>query len=429
MSTVAHEKKPGWVGWVVASILALVSLAIVIIMVIVMALASLMSAYDEDQRQQNAALGCNPAGTSFDGVTTANQTAPQDVRKEQVKFAKAIDKTVQDLGLPGKASEITIIAAYGESTLQNLDYGDQIHGVTNPDGSPATSFGLFQQQTSQGWGTKEEVMNPAHATKSFLLGPKHDGSSGLLTVPGWQTREITHVINKVQGNSDAGYYAASYAPAREIMKEAGIDLSRGEDAAKMKEAGVTNKGGNDKGDSKGKVTTVSDDCTAIATSWDGDLGDGEWTNPCPGCVKTSPYGKREINGVDASNGGVHYGLDLATPGAGSGNGVKIVTPVEMKVSEIYDTDGCVFAVATSAPKFGFGFCHLNQIDVKQGQTLKRGDIIGIEGNKAGSVGAPVMTHLHLELYKPGADMSKWYEHHDNLDPEPVLKKKGAWPKS
>ena len=433
MSTATDEKdtgqkKSGLTGWIVAAVLTLVSLVVVIIMVVVMALASLMSAYDEDQRQQNAATGCNPAGTTSDGVTTANLTAPQDVKKEQIKFAKEIDKTAQELGLPGKASEIAIITAYGESTLQNLDYGDQVHGVTNPDGSLATSYGLFQQQTSQGWGTKEEVTNPAHATKSFLLGPEHDGSRGLLTVPGWQTREITQVIHEVQGNADAGHYASSYAPARAIMKEAGIDTSRSEDTEKMQKAGVTSKGGKDKskGGDEVKAGTVNDDCTTTATSWDGDLGDGEWTNPCPGCVKASPYGKRSINGVDASNGGLHYGVDLATPGAGTGNGTKIITPVDMKVSEIYDTDGCVFAVATSGPKFGFGFCHMNQIDVKPGQDLKRGDVIGVEGNKAGSVGGQVITHLHLELYEPGANMSKWYEHHDNLDPEPVLKKKGAW---
>src|SRR5699024_12878602 len=44
----------------------------------------------------------------------------------------------------------------------------------------------------------------------------------------------------------------------------------------------------------------------------------------------------------------------------------------------------------------FGFCHMNQIDVKQGQDLKRGDVIGVEGNKAGSVGGQVMTHLRLD---------------------------------
>ncbi|WP_226340011.1 M23 family metallopeptidase, partial [Streptococcus pneumoniae] len=72
----------------------------------------------------------------------------------------------------------------------------------------------------------------------------------------------------------------------------------------------------------------------------------------------------------------------------------------MKVTELYEPDGCVFAVANTEPKFGFGFCHLNKIDVHAGQTLKRGDIIGTEGNKGDSVGSLFITHLHFEIYKP-----------------------------
>jgi murein DD-endopeptidase MepM/ murein hydrolase activator NlpD len=38
------------------------------------------------------------------------------------------------------------------------------------------------------------------------------------------------------------------------------------------------------------------------------------------------------------------------------------------------------------------------------------------------------THLHFEIYKPNApDLVFPYQGH-NLDPEPILKQKGAWPK-
>ena len=53
-------------------------------------------------------------------------------------------------------------------------------------------------------------------------------------------------------------------------------------------------------------------------------------------------------------------------------------------------------------------------------------MIGTEGNRAG-LGA-VATHLHLEIYQPGApDVVFPYEGF-NIDPEPILRQKGAWPK-
>lgn len=444
MSTAADEEKTGgkkstlpvWVG---AGVAAAVALIIVIVLVLVMALTSLMSAYDDDQRQKTAAMGCDPAGTTSDGVTNANQAAPQDMRKEQIKIAKEIDQTTQELGLSGKASEISIITAYGESTLQNLDYGDQRNGVTNPDGSPATSYGAFQQQTSQGWGTKEEVMNVAHATKSFLLGPKHDGSSGLLTVPGWDTGEISNVIHTVQGNSDAGYYVNSYAPARDIMKEAGIDTSRAADPEKMKKAGVNTKDGADKGKGDKGSSTVNDDCSTSAKDWNGDLGKGEWTVPLPNSHKTSAgsFGPRNIPGYPAwAN--LHDGVDLATSDSLYGLGGPVVAPTDLEVIGLYEPDGCVQTRVTSkdSPKFGMAFCHLGKIDVKTGDKLERGKIIGTEGNKGESLGNPLgghgfISHLHLKLYKPDIPVEKMADvgNKDVIDPEPVFKQKGAWPET
>lgn len=173
--------------------------------------------------KSNPALAaCAPTGTTGGAPVAAGQD-----RAEQVKNAKLIDAAAQKAGFSGKASRIAIITAYGESTLFNLDYGDQVNGVRNADGSLATSFGLFQQQTSQGWGTKEQVMDPEHATLSFLLGPKHDGKSGLSAVLHWEDSSyISSVIHSVQRNSDRDHYTKFVGPADSVIKEAGIDVSR-----------------------------------------------------------------------------------------------------------------------------------------------------------------------------------------------------------
>lgn len=177
----------------------------------------------------------------------------------------------------------------------------------------------------------------------------------------------------------------------------------------------------------GTQSTFSADCKAPtgARAWDGGLGDGEWTTPLPGGVFTSGYGGRALAGVPGwAN--QHEGVDIATPGAGNSSGGVVVAPTGLRITGFNATDGCVIAKENGLdPDFGFAFCHLHSWNVAKGQKLKRGDIIGVEGNR-GRFG--MATHLHLEIYKPDApDLVFPYQGH-NLDPQPILKEKGAWPR-
>ena len=51
------------------------------------------------------------------------------------------------------------MTAMQESGLRNLDYGDR------------GSLGLFQQRPSMGWGTPDQVREPAYAASNPRLGP------------------------------------------------------------------------------------------------------------------------------------------------------------------------------------------------------------------------------------------------------------------
>lgn len=177
---------------------------------------------------------CGPGTPGYVGPEPDNSLGvPAEMGKQQISNAKIIDKTAADLGLSGTASKIAIIAAMGESTLINLNYGDEGQGVTNPDGSATTSKGLFQQQTPS-WGTVAQVTNPKYATTSFLLGANHKGTNqGLVTIPGWETGEITQIIHRVQANNDPNHYAASYASANQVIEKAGIDVNRAADETKQ----------------------------------------------------------------------------------------------------------------------------------------------------------------------------------------------------
>lgn len=431
-----QQQSSGALKWAIGSAAAIFAAIMVVLLLVVISFVVL--AGSDDAAQENA--GCRPPSRSDDGVTQDAPEAPADVKDEQIENARAIDEAVQELGLPGRASEIAIIAAMGESTLINVDFGDQENGVTNPDGSLATSYGLFQQQTSQGWGSKEEVMDPDHATKSFLLGPEHDGSRGLASVNDWENREPTDVIHEVQGNQDASHYVASYDSARSIMTDAEIDTSRQGDDDRMQAAGLG--GDPDSGDQGGSTvqaqTALNDDCSSSKTaSWDGDLGDGEWTLPLPDSAKTSAgsYGPRNIAGYPAwAN--EHAGVDLATDMGSHGLGGPVVAPAEMEVISFYEPDGCVFGRLTGSdgsPKFGMGFCHLGEIDAEKGDILARGDVMGTEGNQGASLGnsqggTGFISHLHLELFPPDTpDEEIAPATGAQIDPEPIFREKGAWP--
>ena len=169
--------------------------------------------------------------------------------------------------------------------------------------------------------------------------------------------------------------------------------------------------------------TFSADCQAPtgAIAWDGDLGDGQWTTPLPGGVVTSGYGGRTLAGVpEWAN--QHVGVDIATPGAGGG---VVVAPTDLRITGFNAPDGCVIAKENGTdPDFGFAFCHLASWDVATGQELARGDIIGVEGHRGRF---DMATHLHVEIYKPDAPDRVFPYQGYNLDPEPILKDKGAWP--
>ncbi|WP_369067079.1 transglycosylase SLT domain-containing protein [Kocuria carniphila] len=163
-----------------------------------------------------------------------------------------------------------------------------------------------------------------------------------------------------------------------------------------------------------------------AKAWDGDLGDGEWTMPIPGGSFTSGYGPRNVPGLPAwaQN---HVGVDIS-----AGGGAPIIAPADMTVVGTLDNDHCVMTKMNADPGFGFAFCHLRSLDVDKGTKLKRGDEIGTEGGFMGGNPNGAADHLHLELYKPncgGAKDGGMNTPYDgcNLDPQPILKEKGAWP--
>jgi murein DD-endopeptidase MepM/ murein hydrolase activator NlpD len=197
----------GKIRLIIAAVLIVVLLVAALLVVIIMAFST--------SSAPAAAAECPPANPV--------PAAPAEAQTEQLANAKIIDDTAATLGLSGNASRVAIIAAIGESSLINIDYGDN---AINPDGSVADSAGLFQQQPKTGWGTPEQVRDPVYATTSFLIGKAHDKLGGLVSVAGWEGMTATVAIHTVQINADPEHYAQYYAQADTIIAQAGIDVTR-----------------------------------------------------------------------------------------------------------------------------------------------------------------------------------------------------------
>ncbi|WP_230985947.1 C40 family peptidase [Microbispora oryzae] len=96
---------------------------------------------------------------------------------QQIANAREIVNVAAKLGLPKRAAEIALGTAIQESGLTNLRTGNG-------------SYGLFQQQPSQGWGTKQQVTDPSHAARSFY--------NRLVEIPGWEHMPLTQAAALVQ---------------------------------------------------------------------------------------------------------------------------------------------------------------------------------------------------------------------------------------
>ncbi|WP_225838872.1 heavy metal transporter [Streptomyces sp. NK08204] len=94
------------------------------------------------------ARGCTVVSRSGDG-------ASYEFTPEQAVNAATIAAVGTGRGMPERAVTIALATALQESGLRNIEHGDR------------DSLGLFQQRPSQGWGTEEQIMDPAYAAGIF----------------------------------------------------------------------------------------------------------------------------------------------------------------------------------------------------------------------------------------------------------------------
>lgn len=144
----------------------------------------------------------------------ATAAAPLDVALDAEMRANAgvIVEIGRGLGIPDGGIVIALAAAAQESGLRNVRHGD------------LDSLGLFQQRPSQGWGTAEQVLDPAYAARAFYGGPGSPAAGtapGLLDLEGWASMSVTDAAQAVQRSAHPHHYAKWEASARRWLEELG----------------------------------------------------------------------------------------------------------------------------------------------------------------------------------------------------------------
>jgi murein DD-endopeptidase MepM/ murein hydrolase activator NlpD len=283
------------------------------------------------------------------------ETAPAGLTSEQTSNAAVIIATGQQMQVPPRGWVIAIATALQESNLINLDH----QGADNDH----DSLGLFQQRPSMGWGSPEQIMDPAYASRAFY--------QRLLQVEGWEQLPLTEAAQQVQRSAFPDAYARHEPRATEI-----VDAFR---------------------------TGAVPGCNPPPVSAHG------WARPVNGPL---------TSGVRTNERPDHDGVDIAAPhgtvihAAAAGEVIWVACNIagrtQLPTGDPMPCDeegypglgGCgwYLEILHNDPQAGdvvTRYCHLlEQPPVEVGQTVAAAEPIGLVGNSGNSSGP----HLHLEVH-------------------------------
>ncbi|MFG2064038.1 peptidoglycan DD-metalloendopeptidase family protein [Micromonospora sp. NPDC048871] len=299
------------------------------------------------------AAACGPTtGAAPTTSPTARSTAPTSVgpigdwNAEQVGNAATITAVGIRLGVPPRGWVIAVATAMQESSLLNTPGGDR------------DSVGLFQQRPSQGWGTREQLLDPQYAATAFYR--------SLRSVDGWQAMPLTEAAQQVQRSAYPDAYARWEPDATRIVAA---------------------------------LTRVRADLTACQLT----VSIHGWTQPVHADVGS---------GFRTTSRPGHDGVDLivakGTPiHAASAGTVTVVrcNAVDVRTGRDWGCDrdghpeltrGCGWYVDITHPDgVATRYCHLlTRPSVIEGQRVTAGHVIGVVGSSGHSSGP----HLHFEVH-------------------------------
>jgi murein DD-endopeptidase MepM/ murein hydrolase activator NlpD len=306
------------------------------------------------------AFGCGNAN-----VVDANANLPSvsSLGSDQMHNAAVIIRVGQQMQVPPRGWVIAIATSLQEARLRNLPN----LGKSNDH----DSVGLFQQRTSQGWGSVQQIMDPEYSSRKFY---EH-----LLTVKNWESRSLTDAAQTVQRSAFPDAYAKHEPLASQVVNA------------------ITGGGAR----AVGALPNLR--CTAV-----GEVSASGWTVPVKGTI---------VSGFRTASRPTHQGVDIAVPKGTAVHAAAAGTVIKMRCNAIApdgsdwgcyrdgspNIRGCGWYVdILHAGSFVTRYCHMvTQPLVSVGQQVAPGQQIGLSGSTGNSSGP----HLHFETHVNG-DSSK-----------------------
>lgn len=311
---------------------------------------------DGDSPSANA-LGADACGQA--GVVDANGKLPSldGYGPDKMRNAAIIINVGKQMSVPPRGWVIAVATAMQESNLSNLP---NLGSKNDHD-----SIGLFQQRPSMGWGTPEQLRDPAYTARKFY--------EKLLKVKGWQTRSLTDAAQRVQVSAFPDAYAKHEPIATRIVNLLANGAARA--------VGVANQLR----------------CTEV-----GEIAASGWTLPVrAGVVSAFRTSQRPgHNGVDL---GASRGTDIHAAATGRVIVAKCDPADNGEISCDVDgypgKGGCGWFVdILHAGNIITRYCHMvRRPAVKVGDMVQAGQVIGTVGTSGNSSGP----HLHFEVHLNG----------------------------
>ncbi|MGL5810386.1 MAG: peptidoglycan DD-metalloendopeptidase family protein [Nocardioides sp.] len=353
--------------WVAGGVAALIPVAAVLI--VGWLVISLISAVITPNNTAGNELAGGACG-SFDGDAAPAMLDADRVKDsltgEQARNAGVIIGVGRKLDVPDAGIVIALATASQESGIRNIDYGDR------------DSLGLFQQRPSTGWGTPQEVRDPAKATAAFFGRASHTGNTGLLDIPGWQQMSLTRAAQAVQRSAFPDAYADDEPLAWRILRAV-------VDGGELDGVAAASTG------------------TACTTAMIG----GNVTYPLP---KDSGYIDLDNYGVmSAIRSGQHTGNDYSVA---CGTPVLAAHPGTVVIEAGPGWFGSALVKVSTGPEsLTTWYAHMQQVTVDQGAVVNAGVVLGYVGSEGNSTGC----HLHFEVHPRNGSI-----YADDIDPAPWL---------
>jgi hypothetical protein len=150
--------------------------------------------------QQNPA---DPSANQLNPVGTDGAQNAMPISGDQMANASTIVQQALAKKMGVRSAVIAVATAMQESQLQNINYGT------------SDSLGLFQQRPSMGWGTAQQILDPAYSADAFLAAlQQYQGSN-----PGWATQPLWSNAQAVQKSGAPFAYAQWEAQASQLVQQ------------------------------------------------------------------------------------------------------------------------------------------------------------------------------------------------------------------